>query len=243
MVKTYSKKSQGDIQLSAHFKVKEFACKDGADTILIDERLPGLLQKIRDHFGKPITINSAYRTAAHNKKVGGAASSQHLTGGAADIVVSDTTPAEVAKYAESIGILGIGRYTGFVHVDTRANKSFWRNDGKGDYSVSTHGGAPSVTPASSGAEWVKKLQRVIGTNPDGIIGPKTLAACPNVAHGAKGDITKLIQERLNALGFTCGSVDGAFGDKTKSAVISFQKSKGLKPDGIVGDNTLTKLGA
>jgi len=71
-VKTYSKKTQGNLALSANFKVSEFACQDGSDAILIDDGLVTVLQKIRDKFGKPIKINSAYRTAAYNKKVGGA---------------------------------------------------------------------------------------------------------------------------------------------------------------------------
>ena len=71
-VKTYSLAKDGDKQLTENFKVREFRCKDGSDKILIDDNLPKLLQTIRDAFGKPITINSAYRTPAYNKKVGGA---------------------------------------------------------------------------------------------------------------------------------------------------------------------------
>ena len=61
MAKKYSKAKDGNKQLSTNFKVREFACKDGSDAILIDDELVKLLQKIRDHFGKPVVINSAYR--------------------------------------------------------------------------------------------------------------------------------------------------------------------------------------
>ena len=47
-----------------------------------------------------MTINSAYRTPAHNKAVGGATGSQHVKGTAADIVVAGAAPLEVAQYAE-----------------------------------------------------------------------------------------------------------------------------------------------
>ena len=70
------------IQLSANFKSTEFDCKCKgycAET-LIDAELVETLQKIRDHFGKPITINSGYRCKMHNKNVGGVSNSQHLTG-------------------------------------------------------------------------------------------------------------------------------------------------------------------
>ena len=102
MVKTYSVRKDGDTKLSDNFTVSEFACQDGSDKVLIDTDLVAILQKIRDRFGKPIIINSAYRSAAHNRKVGGVSNSQHVKGTAADIVVSGVAPVEVAKYAEYI---------------------------------------------------------------------------------------------------------------------------------------------
>lgn len=59
---------------------------------------------------------------------------------------------------------------------------------------------------------------------------------PTVKKGAKGNITQLIQERLNSVGFSL-VVDGDFGKKTKDAVIVFQRNRGLTQDGIVGPNT------
>ena len=133
-IKQYSLAKDGARQLSPAFKVREFRCRDGSDAIMIDQTLVVLLQAIREHFGKPVTITSGYRTAAHNTAVGGAKSSQHLLGRAADIQVQDTDPLAVAAYAESLmpGWGGVGRYPvkagrtkGWVHVDTRANKSRW----------------------------------------------------------------------------------------------------------------------
>lgn len=133
-IKQYSLARDGAKQLSPAFKVREFRCRDGSDAIMIDQTLVVLLQAIREHFGKPVTITSGYRTAAHNTAVGGAKSSQHLLGRAADIQVQDTDPLAVAAYAESLmpGWGGVGRYPvkpgrarGWVHVDTRPNKSRW----------------------------------------------------------------------------------------------------------------------
>lgn len=86
--------------------------RDGSDAIMIDQTLVVLLQAIREHFGKPITITSGYRTAAHNATVGGAKSSQHLLGRAADIQVAGVSVEDVAAYAESLlpGWGGVGRY-------------------------------------------------------------------------------------------------------------------------------------
>ena len=134
MLEAWSRTQDGTRKLSANFTVAEFACKDGSDPVFVDSSLAALLQKIRDHFGRPVVITSGYRTASHNTKVGGSRSSQHLLGRAADIQVQDTDPLAVAAYAESLmpGWGGVGRYPvksgrakGWVHVDTRPNKSRW----------------------------------------------------------------------------------------------------------------------
>ena len=59
---------------------------------------------------------------------------------------------------------------------------------------------------------------------------------PTVKEGAKGNITRLVQERLNSVGFNI-SVDGIFGEDTKKAVIVFQKNRGLSQNGIIDSNT------
>lgn len=131
-VKVYSLAADGDKAISKNFKVREFRCKDGSDKILIDEDfVQNKLQPIRDHFGAPVTFNSAYRTPEHNKKVKGAKKSYHLEGRAFDIVVKGHTPLEVARYAQTLGILGIIQYNGFVHVDSRTER-YWARDNNGN---------------------------------------------------------------------------------------------------------------
>ena len=134
MIRQYSLAKDGAKLLAPDFRVREFRCKDGSDEILVDEALVLLLQCIREHFGKAVTITSGYRTPAHNAKVGGSKSSQHLLGRAADIRVAGVSVEDVAAYAESLmpDWGGVGRYpvkagraTGWVHVDTRQNKSRW----------------------------------------------------------------------------------------------------------------------
>lgn len=130
-IKIYSLKKDGSKKLSQNFTVSEFACKDGSDKILIDTELVNVLQKIRSHFGKAVTINSAYRNAAYNKKIGGVSNSQHTKGTAVDMCISSISPAEIARYTEYImpNKGGIGLYGNFVHIDVRANRSRWTNFG------------------------------------------------------------------------------------------------------------------
>lgn len=126
-INAYSKAKDGNKKLSANFKVREFACSDGSDPIFIAPELVDVLQKIRTHFGKPVTINSAYRTPTKNKAVGGATYSQHCYGTAADIQIKGVAPKTVAAYAETLlpNTGGIGIYPTFTHVDVREVKSRW----------------------------------------------------------------------------------------------------------------------
>ena len=130
-INAYSLAKDGETYLSKNFQVKEFACEDGSDPIFVDSELVTVLQTIRDHFGKAVNINSAFRTASHNAKQKNAAKySQHLYGKAADIWIKGVTVDVLANYIETLlpNTGGIGRYytDGFVHVDVRKAKSRWK---------------------------------------------------------------------------------------------------------------------
>lgn len=126
-INVYSTSRDGNKKLSTNFRVKEFACSDGSDPVFIDLELVTVLQKIRTHFGKAVTITSAYRTPPHNKSCGGTMYSQHLYGKAADIKIRNISPKKVAEYAEELlrGRGGIGIYDTFVHIDVRTTKARW----------------------------------------------------------------------------------------------------------------------
>ena len=128
MVKSYVKGEK--VQLSKNFVSTEFDCNqsDCCNITYIDLDLVQILQKIRDHFGKSVSISSAYRCPSYNKRVGGASKSYHVRGQAADIKVSGISPLLVAQYAESLGVKGIGYYDTFVHIDTRTSKFYWYSD-------------------------------------------------------------------------------------------------------------------
>lgn len=117
------------MQLTKNFHRDEFRCRcrdrglDVDDTWCHGESWPHRelverLQKLRDHFGKPVTINSGCRCPRYNAYVGGTKMSQHKRGTAADVVVKDVPPNEVAQVARDLGFYVI-EYPTFVHVDVR----------------------------------------------------------------------------------------------------------------------------
>lgn len=129
-VKVYSLARDGGkkiVNTCPNFLVREFACQDGSDAVFISPELVKLLQGIRDHFKAKTRITSGYRTAAHNKKVGGSANSQHQYGLAADFIVEGVDPKTVYDYACKLMPYtgGIGLYSWGVHVDVRKEKSRW----------------------------------------------------------------------------------------------------------------------
>lgn len=119
-MKIFRMKNDSKGRVSENFKVKEYACKDGSDLVLVDDELAELLQTIRNKLG-PVHINSAYRTTSWNDRVGGKPYSYHLAGMAADIYVKDVTTKKLAELAsELLGTHGgVIRYSNFVHVDVR----------------------------------------------------------------------------------------------------------------------------
>ena len=220
-------------KLSTNFSSSEFDCKGSGccSTTIVNPDLVKYLQQIREYFKAPITITSAYRCATHNSRVGGATGSRHTKGDAADIVVKGVAPAEVAKYAESIGIKGIGLYETnadgfFVHIDTRTTKSFWY--GQNEQPRNTFGGNSIITTPTNTV--INNSSTTISLNDTGAA-------------------VKEIQQMLVDLGYTLTDnpndktkgVDGIFGSKTWKAIIDFQGKNNLRQDGIVGEITMEAL--
>lgn len=64
---------------------------------------------------------------------------------------------------------------------------------------------------------------------------------PLLRRGSLSNYVLIAQDDLNTLGFRTGGLDGIFGADTQTAVINYQKSRGLTADGIVGCNTWRSL--
>lgn len=116
-------------QLNHYFKRFEFACPCGCAGDTVDAELLQIVTKVREHFDQAVTINSGFRCAEHNARVGGSKNSLHLIGKAADIRVKGVNQDLVANYLEGEfpDKYGIGRYNGRTHIDVRQRKARWDN--------------------------------------------------------------------------------------------------------------------
>ena len=114
-----------NFQISKHFNLREFQSPDTGE-VKINSKLIEKLELLRQRFGRPVIINSGYRTPEHNAKVGGSKNSLHVQGKAVDIrKVEGYTIDEMAELAEEIGFDGIGKYNWGIHVDIRGYKARW----------------------------------------------------------------------------------------------------------------------
>ncbi|MGW3244410.1 D-Ala-D-Ala carboxypeptidase family metallohydrolase [Streptomyces sp. NPDC001070] len=116
---------------TAHFEWSEFYSSDGTGfsggkvgATQVKENVRRLMYKLealRKKAGNSaITVNSGFRSVAHNSSVGGASNSMHVYGVAADIVVSGHTTLQVYRIAETCGFSGLEAYThSWQHVDSR----------------------------------------------------------------------------------------------------------------------------
>lgn len=108
-----------------YFKLEEFDSPDekGSGSKMSEELL-SMLDVARKKFGKPIKINSGYRTITHNKKVGGKPSSSHLKGLAVDISCTNSVDRfKLESILREVGFNRLGVASTFIHVDIDKNKS------------------------------------------------------------------------------------------------------------------------
>lgn len=126
MIRSYIVDTDANEKIGQHFKVKEFACKDGSQVVFIDDHLVSILDILRNQVGKPVIITSGYRTPEWNKKCNGAKYSYHMRGMAADIRVNGISAKELADKLNKIvpNECGIIVYNSWVHFDVRSGKKY-----------------------------------------------------------------------------------------------------------------------
>lgn len=156
----YVSKLGKNFKLSNHIAIKEMQCKNGADLVLWSSNLVGLLEKMREYLGSTVTINSGFRTVTYNKQIGGAASSQHCKGTAADVVIKVDGKVVNAKFvcclAQMLGFKGIGYISErATHLDMRESGSY-RGDERYGYGGNVHNDFFSYFGIAK--EFIKKMK-------------------------------------------------------------------------------------
>lgn len=218
-------------QLSPHFNVQEFRCKDGIQhDILIADELWQTLEKLftRLECGY-ITINSGHRCQAHDKAVGGSGAGYHVSGYAADIRCYDKhgkiiSSKLVCCAAQDVGFGGIANIDASyqnTHVDCRPSGRWYGNE--------------VVTTAYSVTDDFYKYYGI----------ERTQAKHPHdLKIGDKGNDVLVMQSRLAVAGFLPEKeCDGIFGPKTEAALVYFQFKHDLTVNGIYDNKTADILEA
>ena len=130
----------------------------------------------------------------------------------------------------------LGYYTGTVDGDygdgtVKAVKAFQSRNGLTADGVA---GEATLKLIHSG-----NAKKAATPSPKPTATPKPTSSAMRV--GSTGAKVKSMQQRLKALGYYTGSVDGTFGEGTRKALVAFQKANGLTADGVAGTATLNKL--
>jgi len=128
-VRTYSRSQDSNeiIYISGvptNFIVGQLGVHGTSEEILICDLLVYYLQRFNDHFDGVMTINSGFRTPAHDRSVGGTGSGQHTFGRAADFRIEGFTALQLYNFARELGFGGRFGFTyqinhRSIHIDTR----------------------------------------------------------------------------------------------------------------------------
>ncbi len=108
-----------------YFEYEEFDSPDiQGSGQLMDTRLLNMIDEAREIYGKPMRVNSGYRTESHNRKVGGVDSSSHLKGLAIDVACTKSNDRfKMLTALIKVGFNRIGIASTFIHVDIDEDKS------------------------------------------------------------------------------------------------------------------------
>ncbi|MEK6553644.1 MAG: D-Ala-D-Ala carboxypeptidase family metallohydrolase [Bdellovibrionota bacterium] len=107
-------------QVTRNFKLSEFMQASKGRYAFFAEHVFGFVQNIRDQLGTVIRVNSAFRSPAYNKKIGGASISRHMYGDGLDL--SGSTMAKMQAACRAQGASFIQLYNdGHIHCDWRSH--------------------------------------------------------------------------------------------------------------------------
>ena len=163
------------------------------------------------------------------------------------VEITDKTSVEIAPLNHDWSTAWTGDSTGHWHKCTRCDATTTKAaHTASDWIIDTP--ATATTSGSKHKECTvcryTMTTKTIPATGGGYYYAPTAAVVPDMPmlyRGCTGDAVKTLQDKLNALGYNSGSVDGIFGAKTYAAVTAFQKANSLGVDGIVGKLTWGKI--
>ena len=159
-----------------NFRPGELAC-NSTGKLYIDPRLLDKAEALRARLGgRALIVNSAYRSALHNAKVGGAKGSQHLLGRALDISMVNHDPETFVREARALGFGGIGTYPkqNFIHIDIGPTRT-WGDAFPRRSADPTYADDPDGRIAARREGTVKSVERSVTVGAGGSVGAVVIA--------------------------------------------------------------------
>lgn len=187
------------------------ACKDGKHSLRFHYGTALALEKLTKEWGRgKLYLNSAYRTPAYNKRVGGASKSQHTQGRALDISLnsignSKAQMAAFGKLAVKCGFVGFGIYKSFMHIDTGRGRTWLRASEKWFVDAIKSAGWYPGKPGLSGVSVNK------GTESDSSNTSSESTGSPT-EFKTTGDVQQKIYDHLKSRGYSDAQIAGIMGN-------------------------------
>lgn len=183
------------------FSPEEIAC-NGDGKLMLNFRALDMLQKLRTKIGRPMILNSAYRSPAYNKKIGGATNSMHMRGLAFDCRMENHNPELFERAAVELGFRGIGHYPGsnFMHVDARVSDRVVRWQGTGSnarwFFTAASRPAPAMARSASPSAVPASL---LGSRPQGLMTDAELVNVIADGEVSGEEVIDVVGEVINSL--------------------------------------------
>lgn len=218
-----------------NFTPEEIACR-GTGKLVIHAKAMDKLQHLRTLVGKPLILNSAYRSPEHNKRVGGEANSYHMAKRtfdgegvmAFDISMANHEPYAFQAAAVKVGFRGFGHYPltkdgrrNFMHVDNGPSRK-WNKDGW----FPQLSAKPAEAPRRFDAEPEKP--NVLQT----ILKPEIVAPVGTLVAGT--GITQAVQDPTNPIAWVIGF--GFFVAIIIAGVYMFQRIRNKSQTTVKGES-------
>ena len=160
-------------KLSTNYIAKDFDCPCGScSSTLINTNIVNWIERINSKFNIKLNIKSGYRCAQYNRVYEEKGDGNfHTYGAAVDVILpgdaDDGIKSKILAYAEGIGPTGIGNYIegNWIHIDNRAEPSFWKYENSNKTILNTFGGPTQYPELFNGTATEENLEYTLSNPP------------------------------------------------------------------------------